>query len=373
MIPIPSTPNKFKIFVQTESAQITKDPSSFTSKKQRKKRTAVSKIRLYNSVLTHLMFKKSWIDQYRPTTFDEVKGQSLIVQYFTRLLNNDLDENNIILVGRSGVGKTTCAHLLIDHYVQKMQEDKASVCLQLNGSVDNGIQTVRDCIVPFCEAYGSYSRKFVLIDEADAMTLEAQGSLRVEIERFSRVLFILVCNYQDSIIDPLQSRSLVLRFENLTNLQIKERINEIATQENIEVDPSGIDTIVKICKGDLRAAINMLELISKQQCVIDEGLVCKVMRRPTTLQSQHIYQVLNSKNTSLNDKMCQLRMLVEDNGVSLPDLIEYVMDQTIMNVKDEKMVVKLVIDLGDMYRNASSKMDLSLTMLRFASVFCNME
>lgn len=147
--------------------------------------------------------------------------------------------------------------------------------LELNASDERGISIVREKIKDFArtqlsQATGidaSYHAKYpcppfkiIILDEADSMTQDAQSALRRTMEQYSRITrFCLVCNYVTRIIEPLASRCSKFRFKALEGVAAGERLQEIATAENLRLEAGVIDTLIKCSEGDLRRAITYMQ------------------------------------------------------------------------------------------------------------------
>ena len=116
--------------------------------------------------------------------------------------------------------------------------------------------------------------KLVILDEADAMTSEAQGALRRVIEKYtSSTRFCMICNYVNKIMPALQSRCTRFRFAPLQSDQIVGRLNEIITAENVNVTESGKNAILQLAGGDLRRVLNLLQSTDMAFDVVDEEKV----------------------------------------------------------------------------------------------------
>jgi replication factor C small subunit len=127
-----------------------------------------------------------------------------------------------------------------------------------------------------------------ILDESDQMTAEAQTALRRIMEANSRTCrFILICNYSSKIIEPIQSRCAIFRFSALKREDISNHLRYIAKKEGINLQNSGIDAIIDYCGGDLRRAINTLQVSSTFGKTIDRKTVLQVVGQasPEEVQS----------------------------------------------------------------------------------------
>ncbi|MEF8915090.1 AAA family ATPase, partial [Natronomonas sp.] len=148
--------------------------------------------------------REIWIEKYRPQTLDEVVGHESITQRLKEYIKQQ-DLPHLLFAGPAGVGKTTSAVAIAK---EVYGDDWRENFLELNASDQRGIDVVRDRIKSFARAsFGGYDHRIIFLDEADALTSDAQSALRRTMEQFSdNTRFILSCNYSSQIIDPIQSR-----------------------------------------------------------------------------------------------------------------------------------------------------------------------
>jgi replication factor C small subunit len=134
----------------------------------------------------------------------------------------------------------------------------------LHNSDERGIDVVRGRIKDFAmmKPLGS-DFKIVFLDEADALTPEAQQALRRTMEKFASVCrFILSVNYSGRVIEPIQSRCAVFRFKGLSEENVAEYLHRIVKGENLSADDGGLKAVFETSEGDLRKASNILQAAS---------------------------------------------------------------------------------------------------------------
>jgi len=201
-----------------------------------------------------------WTEKYRPTTLKDVVGQPAIIERLQAYVKTKTVPH-LIFAGPAGTGKTTSALALAkelfgkDTWKQNFHE--------LNASDERGIGIIRGKIKDFARTapLGDTNFKVIFLDEADSLTTDAQAALRRTIERYTNnCRFILSVNYSSKIIEPIQSRCAVFRFKPLKEDDIKSFMRKIATKEHLEITPDGLETLIFIAKGDMRKALNVLQV-----------------------------------------------------------------------------------------------------------------
>lgn len=202
-----------------------------------------------------------WVEKYRPVEFEDIildSSNKLIFQNILKL--NKFP--NLLFYGPPGTGKTTTIINLIKSYQSKYSFVSDDQILHLNASDERGIEIIRNHIYCFVKSNGLFnnSLKFVILDEIDYMTKNAQLALRYLIkERSSNVRYILICNYISRIDETLQNDFVQLRFNQLPVENIVQHINIIAKKENLNISHEEIINIQKIFNSDIRSMINYLQ------------------------------------------------------------------------------------------------------------------
>ena len=199
-----------------------------------------------------------WTEKYRPKIFEEVAGQQEILKR-VRSLVQAMNIPHLLLAGPAGTGKSTLALIIVrELFGERWRENY----LELNASDERGIDVVRQKVKDFArtKAIENVPFKVIFLDEADALTKEAQQALRRTMENYTNTCrFILSCNYSSRIIDPIQSRCVVFRFRLLEKKDVAGVMNRIAEAEKLHLAEKVIDTLYEEAEGDCRRAINLLQ------------------------------------------------------------------------------------------------------------------
>lgn len=199
-----------------------------------------------------------WTERYRPAKFEEVVGQKEIVKRVSSLVQA-LNIPHMLFAGPAGTGKSTLALVVVKALFGDAWRENY---LELNASDERGIDVIRQKVKDFArtKALDNIPFKVIFLDEADALTREAQQALRRTMENYTNTCrFILSCNYSSNIIDPIQSRCVIFRFKLLEKKDIGEIIKKIEEREKLKINPEAYESLYEASEGDCRRAINLLQ------------------------------------------------------------------------------------------------------------------
>jgi len=215
-----------------------------------------------------------WTEKYRPSRFDNI-----VLDPYNKILFTNMIENkyfpNLLLYGPPGTGKTTTVINLINEY-QRVKKTKSQV-IHLNASDERGIDIIRNQIYQFVKTKNLFETgyKFVVLDEVDYMTKNAQQALKYLLQTCgNNVKFFLICNYISKIELSLQHEFVCVRFNQLPKQKIREFIREMCVKEDVNLTDQTIDNIQNLHKSDIRSMINFIQLnqnvIVQQSNIIDD-------------------------------------------------------------------------------------------------------
>ena len=319
-----------------------------------------------------------WAEKYRPQSFDEIISHKSIVDILKKTIKDNRLQH-LLFQGPSGTGKTStimaCAHELYGEKIDLMT-------LNINASEERGIEVVRNRIQQFVNAKIIHSVdnksifKLVILDEADAMTADAQAMLRKVIEKYSYCTrFCLICNYIKKITQALQSRCACYQFPPLGPEHIKKKILDIAKIEKVNITNTGIDTIIKRAKGDMRKVLNILQSTSMCYDVVTDVVVNKCIGYPGTTDINKIIKSLAKDN--FEDSYKLISDIKTKNSYSLQDIISEITVELISiiengvsnNILDSSKIIRILKTLSQVEHNLSICMSESVQLAALIATF----
>ena len=202
-----------------------------------------------------------WVEVWRPTNMDSIVLDPFNKTIFQYIIDNSYFPN-LLFYGPPGTGKTTSIINLVNAYQEKNNGINKSLMIHLNASDERGIETIRCQINSFVNSNGLFNQgmKFIILDEVDYMTKNAQQALRYLLQNYSNsVRFCLICNYISRIDEGLQNEFIRLRFNQLPQQEIIQFLQKIAQKENLSIKKDCLYLIQKQYKSDIRSMINFMQ------------------------------------------------------------------------------------------------------------------
>ena len=303
-----------------------------------------------------------WVEKYRPTDFEDI----VLDKTNKKILQNIINKNyfpNLLFYGPPGTGKTTTIINLINLYQKTYRQKNKGFMIHLNASDDRGIDIIRNQINQFVNTKTLFGKgmKFVILDEVDYMTKNAQHALRYLIQQYSNnVRFCLICNYISRIDGALQNEFVRLRFCQLPREKIYQFLDKIQKAESLNLSKGTLLAIQHVFKSDIRSMINFLqsnhtpdsrliksdiisnklweELIAKIKSIHDSDVaienICRFIEDKSSNYNievkifikDFIYYLLCNKEYAINDKwLCLFKYIIHHDKADENYLLSYVL------------------------------------------------
>jgi DNA polymerase III delta prime subunit len=299
-----------------------------------------------------------WVEKYRPTEFENIVLEPINRKIFENIIKKEYFPN-LLFYGPPGTGKTTTIINLINEYQRTHSKINRENIIHLNASDERGIDIIRNQIQQFVKSKNFFEVgiKFVILDEVDYMTKNAQQALKYLMQSTNyNVRFCLICNYISKLIDSLQSEFICIRFNQLPEKDIYNFISNITEKENLYLPDSVIQTIQKTYKSDIRSMINFIQLnqnlIEWSSSIITNKIWEKIYNLHSNNKTEELKEYI--QETSINYNIDKKSIIIK--------YFNYVIRNKIKNIK------KTFIDNTEVVIH-SDKTDLNTTFDYFCENF----
>ncbi|GIK00830.1 hypothetical protein Aspvir_004859 [Aspergillus viridinutans] len=296
-----------------------------------------------------------WVEKYRPNTLDDVSGHQDILATINKFIEaNRLP--HLLLYGPPGTGKTSTILALARRIYGS--NNMRQMVLELNASDDRGIDVVREQIKTFASTKQIFSMaapsassgsslasfKLIILDEADAMTSTAQMALRRIMERYTaNTRFCIIANYTHKLSPALLSRCTRFRFSPLKEQDIRWLVDQVIEKEQIQIQPEAVSSLVRLSKGDMRRALNVLQAChaSSKPLPMKNAMKDEPQSEPEIITNETIYDCIAAPHPSdiqeimttllstsdVTSCLNTLNTLKANKGLALADILSALAEQ----------------------------------------------
>ncbi|GAQ08793.1 replication factor C subunit 3 [Aspergillus lentulus] len=296
-----------------------------------------------------------WVEKYRPNTLDDVSGHQDILATINKFIEaNRLP--HLLLYGPPGTGKTSTILALARRIYGS--NNMRQMVLELNASDDRGIDVVREQIKTFASTKQIFSMaapsassgsslasfKLIILDEADAMTSTAQMALRRIMERYTaNTRFCIIANYTHKLSPALLSRCTRFRFSPLKEQDIRSLVDQVIEKEQIHIQPEAVSSLVRLSKGDMRRALNVLQAChaSSKPLPMKNSMKDEPQSEPEIITNETIYDCIAAPHPSdiqeimttllstsdITSCLNTLNTLKANKGLALADILSALAEQ----------------------------------------------
>jgi replication factor C subunit 2/4 len=315
-----------------------------------------------------------WIEKYRPRKLNDIVSQEESISILSNTLKTG-ELPHLLIYGGPGTGKTSSILALCNQLFGPERVNERVI--ELNASDERGINVVRNKIINFAKiAIGTPDKKYlcppykiIILDEADAMTKEAQAALRKVMEETSGITrFCFICNYINQIIEPINSRCVKIRFKPITKINVINKLRYISAKENIQIDDEGLESLANISNGDLRKSILILQNVkylkidSEQKNISNSDIydMCKYISDSQI--NKYIELIIKDKSTS---NIINVTNDIFNNGYIINSIIIKIICYLVSNTKiSDKSKSQLLFEMSTIEKNINDGADEYIQLLK---------
>lgn len=306
----------------------------------------------------------SWTDKYSPIKLDDFILNEHVKNKINTIINNNVIPN-IIITGGISTGKSSLVtfiskQLLGDNY------NKATI--KLNASDKRGLETIKNGITQFCKRKIDFiNHKIIILDGADSINKKAQNIISnlISLES-SKTRFIFTCDKVSNIIEPIQSKCIIIKLTNIKKKRIYKRLEFICKTENIKYDRSGLKTIIIVSNSDIRQSINILESTYYGYGNITKNNVYKICDKPChTLLKKIIDMCLEKQIFKAIEEINKIK----EKGYSNNDIL-LTMKSILPNNYNNHTIIKFMQYINESYYIITEGIDTDLQIYNCLAKMC---
>jgi replication factor C subunit 3/5 len=313
-----------------------------------------------------------WVEKFRPHELNEIISNNEIINTLKDYVKIKYLPH-LLICGPSGTGKTS---VIVATAKELYGSSFSIMTMHINASEERGIEVIRNKVKDFVMTKNFSPNeipfKLVILDEADAMTISAQGMLRRMIEDFTgNARFCLLCNKLKNIDPAIQSRCTNFRFAPLKSDDIYKKIEKICKEQKIKYTQDGLNMIIKVSNGDMRKVLNNLQSIYMAYKNITYENVSKCIGYPTGNEIDLIYKNLMTKSFEI--AFNEIEKIILDNQYLLLDIINEIHLKLKNDLIEKKINVdrfsRIILKLKNVEQNSFITVSELLLLTSFIAAF----
>ncbi|MEM0231022.1 MAG: replication factor C small subunit [Candidatus Woesearchaeota archaeon] len=308
-----------------------------------------------------------WTEKYRPEDFSDIIGQDEVVRRVKAFVKSG-NMPHLMFAGPAGTGKTSLAIVIAKKLFSESWRENF---LELNASDERGIDVIRENVKNFArtKTIGDAPFKIIYLDESDALTREAQQALRRTMENYTRTCrFILSCNYSSKIIEPIQSRCAVFRFQRLSKEDIFKIIERIAKSENLVVEKDAMEALYSASQGDCRKLENIMQSCAALSSKITEKAVYDVAAYAKPAELKHVLEIAISGR--FEESRNKLFEIMSSHGLSGLDILGQMQSEILKLTIDNRAKMWLIEKVGEIEFRIVEGSDEKVQLEALLASFC---
>ena len=292
--------------------------------------------------------------KYRPTTFDEIVGQDHVVRTLTNAIAANRIHHAYLFAGARGVGKTTAARALARALncangptvkpcgtcasCLEVGNGNSPDLIEIDGASNNSVEDVRDLRETVRYAPTRGQKKIYLVDEVHMLSKAAWNALLKTLEEPPpHVVFIFATTEASKIPDTILSRCQRFDFKRIPVGQIAERLQSIATAENVNLTESALKRIARAGDGSMRDAQSLLDQVisfgAEDKKLIGDAEVAQALG---LIDPQQMYDMLGGLFSGTPDRCLEVIANVYEHGHEMTEfsaeLLEMLRDATFVRL-----------------------------------------
>ena len=231
--------------------------------------------------------------KYRPKTFDDVVGQEHITETLKKQVETGRLSHAYLFIGTRGTGKTTCAKILAkavncEHPVNGNPCNRCAACrgiddgsildvVELDAASNNGVDNVRALRDEAVFSPASVRKRVYIVDEVHMLSNSAFNALlKILEEPPEHLMFILATTELHKVPATILSRCQRHSFKRIPVDTITARLNFVAQQEHLNLQPDAAALLARMADGGMRDALTLLDQCCGNECISTDAVISAI-------------------------------------------------------------------------------------------------